>query len=257
MFETSVVRAQAANPKRRAGLLTASIVAHTVVVFGTVAVSIASVDFPKTAPDEYRTAPTFAAITIPPPLGNPNGGAKPQVAPAQKPQTPAPQPNQVTAPATVPDDVTPVQNASTNVASDDSGPGVAGATEPGPVGVPWGDPNSVANDLNLPIVAEPVVDNKIYEAGSGEVKAPVIRSRVEPEYPPTMRRIGMSAKVVIRCIIDKNGNVRDVQIVEGQWPQFNASVINAVQKWQFTPGTLRGQAVDVYMNLTVNFNTKR
>src|SRR5690348_10656702 len=108
MFETSVVRAQVANPKR-AGWLTASIFAHTFVIFGAVGVSIASVDFPKDAPDEYRSAPMFASVQIPPPLGNPNGGAPPRPQPQQQPQQTPPPPNQLTAPSVVPENTTPAQ----------------------------------------------------------------------------------------------------------------------------------------------------
>jgi protein TonB len=256
MFETSVVAAVGNQKKRRAGLLTVSLVAHTAVIIGTIGVSIASVNFPQAAPDEYRTAPLIAAVQIPPPLGNPNGGAKPQAAPAEKPKTPPPVPNQITAPVTVPDEVNPAQSASANT-GDSSGTSEGEGLVEGPVGVPWGDPNSPSTDLNVPVDTPAAPVTQIYDVASPEVKAPVIRSRVEPEYPPTMRRIGMSAKVVVRCIIDRDGNVRDVQVVEGHWPHFNASVVEAVQKWRFSPGTYRGQPVDVYMNLTVNFNVKR
>lgn len=256
MFETSVVRARVANPRRRAGLLTASLVAHTVVIVGSVAVSIASVDFPRMAPDEYREAPVFAAVQIPPPLGNPNGGARPQPKPAQPPQPPPPQPNQITAPPAVPDEVTPAQSQETPGTGDSTGSDTPGLV-PGPVGVPWGDPNSVANDLNLPpaVVDTPPVEDRIYQAS--EVKAPVILHKVEPRYPPAMIRVGMTATVVVHCIIDKNGNVRDPRVVVSSMPPFNAAVIDAVQQWKFTPGSLRGQAVDTYLDLTVTFSVKR
>jgi protein TonB len=256
MFETSVVRERVGN-SRRASLLTASLVAHTVVVLGAVGVSIASVDFPRTAPDEYSAAPVFASVQIPPPLGNPNGGARPEPQPAVKPPAPVPQTNEITAPSTVPDQVTPAQSQATTTATGDSTGSDAPGLVPGPVGVPWGDPNSVANDLNLPpaIVETPQVEDRIYQ--SSEVKAPVVLRRVEPRYPNGMLRAGMSAKVVVRCIIDKNGNVRDPQVIVSSMPPFNAAVIDAVQQWKFTPGSLHGHAVDTYLDLTVNFATKR
>jgi protein TonB len=85
----------------------------------------------------------------------------------------------------------------------------------------------------------------------------VVLRRVEPRYPNGMLRAGMSAKVVVRCIIDKNGNVRDPQVIVSSMPPFNTAVVEAVMQWKFTPGSLHGQAVDTYLDLTVNFATKR
>lgn len=258
MFETSVVSARiGSQKKRRAGLLTVSLIAHSAVILGTIGVSIASVNFPQVAPDEYRTAPLFATVQIPPPLGNPNGGAKPQAAPVEKPKTPQPPPpNQITAPSAVPDEVIPAQSTSTNNADSGNSTEGDGRVE-GPIGVPWGDPNSVSNDLTLPpaVVEAPVAEARIYEAH--EVKAPVLLRKVEPKYPQSMIRVGMNSVVVVRCIIDKNGNVRDPQILTSSMPPFNTAVVNAVQQWKFTPGSLRGDAVETYLTLTVNFNVKR
>ncbi len=253
MFETSVVREPVGRARRRTGLFTVSLIAHSAVIVGTVAVSIASVDFPHSAPDEYRVAPVFAQVTIPPPLGNPNGGARPQQQPAPAPPPPS---NQITAPGRVPDEVTPATAEVTPGTGDSTGSDAPGLV-PGPVGQPWGDPNSVASDLDLPpaVVETPQVEDRIYQAS--EVKSPVILRKVEPRYPNAMIRVGMNATVVVRCIIDKNGNVRDPQVVVSSMPPFNAAVIDAVRQWKFTPGSLRGQAVDTYLDLTVNFAVKR
>jgi protein TonB len=258
MFETSIVSQQNAQPARRVRLFTVSLIAHTAVIFGTVAVSIASVDFPAQAPDEYRTAPQFA-VSLPPPLGDPNGGARPQPKPAQPAQTPPPQANQVTAPPAIPDEVTPAEPST--IASTGSGDATGESDGPGlvegPVGVPWGDPNSVATDLTAPpsVPTVPQVEERIYQAS--EVKAPVILRKVEPRYPSSMSRVGMAATVMVRCIIDKNGNVRDPQVIVSSMPPFNASVLEAIKQWKFTPGTLRGQPVETYLDLNVRFEVKR
>ncbi|HEX7807420.1 MAG TPA: TonB family protein, partial [Thermoanaerobaculia bacterium] len=251
MFETSVASARVASKGRRAGLLTASSVFHTAAIFGIVAVSVASVNFPANAPDEY-SLPLIAHVDVPPPLGNPNGGGKPAQPPAEKPKDPPPQPNQITAPTAVPDEVVPAESQSTsnNTTAGESTGSEGDGLVPGPVGVPWGDPNSVSNDLNLPpaIVDTPPVEDRIYQ--SHEVKAPVIIKRVEPRFPQTMIRTGMSGVVIVRCIIDKNGNVRDPEVIRSAMPPFDAAVIDAVQQWKFTPGSLRGEAVNCYLNLT-------
>ena len=256
MFETSVVRARTQAATGRFSLLSVSVVAHTAMVFGAVAVSVASVDFPAIAPDEYSRAPAFAAIQIPPPLGSPDGGARPQAAQQQQPP-PRPAPvNQITAPATVPDAVTPVDAPSNGSGEADANPG---GTVPGPIGVPWGTENSIG-DLDAPplidVPAQPQVEERIYQPH--EVVAPVVVRRVDPRYPPAFMRTGVSVTVVVRCIIDKNGRVRDAEILKhGPMAPFDQSVLDTVTTWRYTPGSLNGIAVDTYLNVTVHFAVKR
>lgn len=258
MFETSVIREQTAAAPRRAKVFTASLVLHAVVVLGAAAVSIASVDFPKQAPNQFALFQSVAAVAVPPPLGDPNGGAKPAPKPVAEKPAPAPVPNQVTAPTTVPDDVTPVAATSTGDGPVNDGP--PGATSTAPLGQPWGDPNSVSTDLDAPPVinagppAEP--EQKIYTV-SGDVKAPVVIRRVEPRFPPAMAHARMAATIKVRCIIDKQGNVHDPEVLVGSpWPAFNQSVLAAVQQWRFRPASLHGQPVDAWFELTVNFSIK-
>jgi periplasmic protein TonB len=252
MFETSVVRAQAQAARGRFSLLTISIIAHSAVVIGAIAVSIASIDFPTNAPDEFGQAPMFMPVRIPPPLGNPNGGApKPQPVAAKPVVTPPqPNPNQLTAPADIPNTI-PTLEAPSNGNSTTTGDPNATSTEP--IGVPWGVKDSIG-DLDAPrapVTNQQPVEEKIYEVH--EVKAPVLLHRVTPPYPQQLVGTRMKATVVVRCIIDKNGRVRDPQIVRPALPPFNQAVIGAVQQWRYTPGSRNGIAVETYLSVNVTF----
>src|SRR5437764_1164385 len=85
------------------------------------------------------------------------------------------------------------------------------------------------------------------------VKAPVTLTRVEPQYPEVARKARISGIVIVECIIDKGGTVRDVQVLKGLPFGLDQAAVEAVKKWKFKPGTLNGQPVDVIFNLTVNF----
>ncbi|MDP9190856.1 MAG: energy transducer TonB [Acidobacteriota bacterium] len=253
MFETSVIQSVPRASGGRLSLLTISIIAHTTVIVGAIVLSVATVDFPASAPDEFAQAPIFLPVIVPPPLGVLNGGAVRQPEPARPPAAPPqPQPNQITAPSMVPDTVTPVAAPSTGSSTSTGDPS---ATSTLPLGVPWGVKDSVG-DLDAPpgvMPAQPV-EEKIYE--EHEVKAPVALFKPHPPYPQSLIRTRMRATVVVRCVIDKNGHVRDPQvIVPATMSPFNDSVMTTVQRWRFTPGSLRGQAVETYLNLTVNFAT--
>jgi protein TonB len=253
MFETSVIQARAQAAGGRGTLLTVSVIAHSAVIVGAIAYSIASIDFPTTAPDAYERAPIFAAVRIPPPLGDPNGGARPQPQHERVTATPAPQPTQPTAPTTIADTI-PVLIPTPSTGSD-TGPSTPG-TVPGPIGQPYGVKDSTG-ELDAPPVTNtiPPVDNKIYQPY--EVKAPVLLHKVDPAYPQIFVHAGMAATVIVRCIIDKNGSVRDAQVVSSGRKPFDDAVISAVQQWRYTPASLRGEAVDSYLDVTVNFSVRR
>jgi periplasmic protein TonB len=255
MFETAVIRAQAQTARGRFSVLTASVVAHSAIILGALAMSIASVDFPATSPDEYSRARVFIPLTVPPPLGTPDGGgAKREAQPVVK---PLPAPTQPTAPSTVPDTVpeTPVSGTSESSIVD-AEPGTG--TGDGPIGVPWGVKDSIGSLDAPPVpvdtpVAQP--EAKIYEAH--EVKAPVLLSRVDPRYPQTLIRTGMPGIVVVRCVIDRNGNLREPQILTATNPAFEGEVRRVIGQWKYRPATLSGRPVDSYLNLTVNFSVRR
>jgi protein TonB len=254
MFETSVVRVQA-QTQSRFSLLSASIVAHSAIILGAIGVSIASIDFPVESPKEYSRAPVFVSLRIPPPLGDPNGGARPK-AQVAAPVKPASAPTQPTAPTLVPDTVTPAASeSSTASASPASGDG----TVEGPVGVPWGVKNSIGDldappvPLDVPVVVQP--EEKIYHAH--EVKAPVLLSKVDPRYPHSLMRAAMPGTVVLRCIIDKNGNLRDPEVITSTMPPFETEVLRVIGQWRYKPATYAGKAVDSYLDLTVTFNVRR
>jgi len=251
MFETSMIRAQAVPSRGRYTLLTVSLIAHSAVIIGAITIGLVSVRFPANAPDEFARAPIFASVPIPPPLGNPNGGAKPQQQPQQKPAA-TPPPAQLTAPPATPDTTQPAQSASTGSdTTTTSGDG----TIPGPIGVPWGTKDSIG-DLDAPPapIAQTPVQDKIYTVG--EVKSPTIINRLEPQYPPALMRAKLAGKVSVHCIIDKNGRVRDAQVVYATMPAFGESVLRAMKEWRYQPASLNGTAVECYLDLTVDFGVR-
>ena len=251
MFETSVIQSPPRAAGGRLSLLTVSLIAHSAVIIGAVVVSVATVEFPDFAPDEFAQLQFVLPITVPPPLGVPNGGAVRQPEPARPATPPPPQPNQITAPSTVPETVTPAATASTGTTT--STTGVPGATSTEPRGQLWGTEGSVG-ELDAPpaVVNAPPVEEKIYLPH--EVKAPVAIFKPSPPYPQVLARTRMGATVVVRCVIDKNGHVRDPQVIVPAMAPFNDAVVATVQRWRFTPGSLRGQAVESYLDLTVRFS---
>ena len=237
MFETSVIRAQVRTGDRRYGLLSVSIAAHTLVIAAVIAATMANTTFPQRAPRQI-SVPLFPSAA--PALGTPDAGPKPAPRPAA-PQTPRTAvPPTLVAPQTIPPTVEPVPTSG------------APATDPGTPGVPWGRRDSVGPD------GPPATDTGPAEQTEpmpviGEVKAPIVLRRVQPLYPAPAIKIRLSGFVIVECIIDRTGRIREARVVKSSSPMFEASALQAVPQWEFAPGTLRGKAVDTIFNLTVKF----
>lgn len=91
-----------------------------------------------------------------------------------------------------------------------------------------------------------------YRVG-GDVKAPVVISRVEPAYTDDARRARISGIVILESVIDHTGVVTDVRVLKPLPFGLSEAAVDAVKQWVFKPATLNGEAVDVMFNLTVNF----
>ena len=248
MFETSVVHVQARAADRRLGLLTVSVVAHAAVITAIVAAGLTTVKLPDRAPNQM-TIPFLEHI--PPALGTPN--ARPAVKPPtpQQPQTQrAPAPQTVVAPTSIPQ-TTAATTASTSTGIDSQSTG----GDTGPVGVPWGSTEGVGD--GPPATTTVVEQTGPLVAGVGDVKSPIVLRRVTPLYPRGAMIARMNGFVIVECIIDRTGVVRDAKVVKSSSGLFEQSALEAVQQWQFAPGSLYGKPVDTIFDLTVTFQITR
>ena len=249
MFETSVVQARAKAAARHPLLFSLSIGAHAAVVVGVVTMSVAGVTLPDHAPHQLRI-PFIASL---PPLQG-NGGEQkkaPAAAPPQVQKRPA-APAAVVAPSVVPTQVP--QVATTQATSTDIGPIGTGTStsDTGTPGQPWGNNDiGVGTDGPPSTVTTPAA--KIYTVGT-DVKAPKVIHRVDPQYPELGRRMRLNGFVILECIIDDTGHIRDAHILRSSHAVFEQPALDAIRQWQFAPGTMNGVPVNVQFDLTVTFN---
>jgi protein TonB len=59
--------------------------------------------------------------------------------------------------------------------------------------------------------------------------------------------------VVLHAIIDKNGNIKNLQAISGP-EMLRSAAIDAVQRWRYKPYLLNGEPTEVDTTITVNFN---
>lgn len=89
-----------------------------------------------------------------------------------------------------------------------------------------------------------------------DVAPPRKLRHVAPTYPELALRARVEGKVVIECTIDVSGRVDGARVLSGH-PLLDASALQAVNQWVYTPTLLRGVPVAVLMTVTVGFTLSR
>lgn len=112
---------------------------------------------------------------------------------------------------------------------------------PGPIFQPEPEPD------------RPAVESVVYPAVPPGGTQPQVVRRVMPRYPSEARARGVEGSVLIRAIIRRNGTVDDVQILSDLPNGLGEAAAKAVNRWHFRPATYRGEPIDVYYTVTVNF----
>jgi TonB family protein len=92
-----------------------------------------------------------------------------------------------------------------------------------------------------------------YERVGGNVRAPVVLSRVEPRYPEEARAARISGIVITEMMIDAAGNVVDAVVLKPLPFGLDQAALDAVKQWRFAPATKNGVPVPVMFNVTINF----
>ncbi len=64
--------------------------------------------------------------------------------------------------------------------------------------------------------------------------------------------IPVNAQVTLNFTVDEKGRPRNIQVVKGINPVWDARVVEAVSKFHYRPGSIDNQPIPIAMNLTVN-----
>jgi len=129
-----------------------------------------------------------------------------------------------------------------------------------PSGPPEGPPG-----MNVPGGAPPELVRP-GEGGSGPpalvpvvpvwelLQPPRLLVQVAPEYPPALRMMGFSGKVVLEVMVDEDGSVTQVRVVSSPHPLLAQAAETAVRQWKYSrPVSTAGGSVRVTQTVVVNF----
>ncbi len=99
-------------------------------------------------------------------------------------------------------------------------------------------------------------NESVMETGFGYSGAPSFLRREMPVYPRMARRLGKEGRVVLKLLIDMNGQLQDVEVIEGADYGFTEAAVEAVKKSTYAPARRNGTTVTSRAVLQVRFNLK-
>jgi TonB family protein len=86
----------------------------------------------------------------------------------------------------------------------------------------------------------------------GNVQAARIIKKVAPVYPEDARMARISGTVRLHVIIDKDGRIKQLEVVSGH-PMLQQAALDAVRLWTYQPTLLNGEPVEIDTTIDVIF----
>jgi TonB family protein len=94
-----------------------------------------------------------------------------------------------------------------------------------------------------------------YRAGSG-VAPPVLLREVKPDYTEEARARKIEGDVVMEIVVNRDGSVGSVRLLQGLGYGLDARATAAVRQWRFSPATRQGVPVDVLVEVAMEFKIR-
>jgi TonB family protein len=117
-------------------------------------------------------------------------------------------------------------------------------------------PNAVsASAMKTSTPAVTGISRRPVTIGSGAADGLLIK-KIPPAYPLDAKLLRLEGTVVLRAIIDRTGEVSEVNALSGP-PLLESAAVDAVMQWQYRPYSVNGQPVDVETTIEVVFALDR
>jgi TonB family protein len=88
---------------------------------------------------------------------------------------------------------------------------------------------------------------------TGSIVPAKLVKRVMPIYPADAREKGIEGIVKLKVIVQKDGSVRVLGVVEGD-PALSPAAVEAVRQWRYEPWQLNGQPIDLDTTIDLVFS---
>jgi len=106
--------------------------------------------------------------------------------------------------------------------------------------------------LALAAVAGIAESPRVYTVDDGAT-APRVIERTAPEYTDQARLARLTGSVLVKLIVEEDGTLRDVHVSKSLGLGLDQKAVEAVESWQFAPGSMDAKPVPVLTTVAVNF----
>ena len=94
-----------------------------------------------------------------------------------------------------------------------------------------------------------------YRPGSG-VTRPRLLEEIKPAYTEDARRRGIEGDVVLEVVVLADGSIGNVRVVRSLGFGLDERAVRAMRRWRFRPAELHGAAVDVVVEVAMEFRLR-
>jgi protein TonB len=243
MFEQSLIESSG-RLKTRRPLTTIISFALQVLIVGLLVL------IPLLVTQALPTTQLTTMLVAPPPPPPPPPPPAAAAVPAHVAKTEPINPNTLQTPVKIPEKVKIVHDQP-EIAGAASASTMAGVVGGVPGGTPGGQLGGVIGGvLNSTGTAMPKMEQKLRV--SQGVSEGLLVKKVMPEYPAMAKQARIQGAVVLQAEISKDGQITNVQVLQGP-PMLAAAAVDAVKQWRYRPYNLNGQPVPIETTITVNF----
>ena len=244
MFDLTAGTIERPFRDKHASATVLSVATHVAVIGSVAWVVLFSV--PDTLPQVPTMIAFVAAAPAPSPPPPPPPPA-PKRANAAQPSKPLP----TTGPTfTVPTEIPVGIQPESGIDLSDEG-GVVGGVEGG---IPGGVLGGILGGMVSEAPPPPPPPMKPKRVG-GELQAPALVRRVEPDYPGVAVSAKVSGTVILEATVNEAGVVTDVAVLRSIY-LLDQAAIKAVKQWRYEPLMLNGQPVPFILVVTLTFTLR-
>lgn len=93
---------------------------------------------------------------------------------------------------------------------------------------------------------------KVIRVG-GNVQSAKLIHQVRPDYPAEAKQAGVEGTVLLRAVIDREGAVTRISIIDSPDLSLASAATEAVRQWRYTNTWLNGQPVEVETTIAINY----
>jgi TonB family protein len=97
---------------------------------------------------------------------------------------------------------------------------------------------------------------EIHDSREAGLTLPKVVTEVKPRYTPETRRAGIEGVVILLAVVNVDGKVGEVTVLQSLEPRLDTQAVSAAKQWVFEPGTKDGKPVPVRVTIELTFTLK-